>query len=78
MMLRAMVAGCVRNWKLGCGWGWPKGKGVWGKSEKGFVFFFQISFETLKPIEFKQKFESKHSKIMHRHECNRELLYFIN
>jgi hypothetical protein len=55
----------------------PKGKGVRGKSKEGLPFF-PIFFSTLKPIEFKQKFESKHSKIIHRHECNRELLFFIH
>jgi hypothetical protein len=44
---------------MGCGWGWAEREGSEGKEVKR-VLFFQISFETLKPIEFKQKFECKH------------------
>jgi hypothetical protein len=46
----------------------------------GCLLFFLIlfSFKTIKQFEFKSRFESKHPKTMHRHECNSKLLYFIN
>jgi hypothetical protein len=56
--------------RLGVG---QKGKGKEGEVEKVFSIFFK----TLKPNEFKQEFEFKHSKTMHQHVCNSKLLYFI-
>jgi hypothetical protein len=53
----------------GLGWNGRLGK---------FVFFFFYFLLNTQPIEFKQRFESKHSKTMHERECNREFLYFIN
>jgi hypothetical protein len=47
--------------------------------EVGFLFFISIPFlKQANKFEFKPRFESKHSKTMHRHECNGKLLYFIN
>jgi hypothetical protein len=53
------------------------GKGG-GESLLFFSFQTPISFLNKQPFEFKVRFESKHPKTMHLHECNRELLYFIN
>jgi hypothetical protein len=66
--------GCARGEKkeVDCCW-----VGLEWKVGEGFLFF-PNSFLNTQPIEFKQMFESKHSKTMHRHECNREFLYFIN
>jgi hypothetical protein len=53
-------------------WNGPKRKKVGGVKRIGFPFFKNIQTN-----EFKQEFEFKHSKTMHQHVCNSELLYFI-
>jgi hypothetical protein len=58
--------GRLRSWA-------GKEKGERREKGKGF----QISKST-QANEFKPRFESKHPKIMHQHECNSKLLYFIN
>jgi hypothetical protein len=74
-MLRAMVAGCTQNWKLGCSASGPrarlKGKGE-GQLKRGFSIFEKHSNN-----EFKREFKFKHPKMMHQHVCNSKLLYFI-
>jgi hypothetical protein len=45
-------------------------KGIRNKGE-GFFFFFLKNIQT---NEFKYEFEFKHSKTMHQHVCNNELL----
>jgi hypothetical protein len=66
--------GCARAVarETGCSRVGPEGEGV-----RRVCLFFYFLLNT-QSIEFKQRFESKHSKTMHRHECNRELLNFIN
>jgi hypothetical protein len=52
--------------------GW-KGRREGRKKEKGFQFS-----KSTQANEFKTRFESKHPKTMHQHECNSKLLYFFN
>jgi hypothetical protein len=62
--------------KLGCEAGLER-----PARERFALFFFSISISYLKQankFEFKPRFESKHPKTMHQHECNSKLLYFIN
>jgi hypothetical protein len=60
-----------RQEQLGCARG-EKGGGLllgWAGLEGWGMFpFFSNSFLNTQPIEFKQRFESKHSKTMHRRE----------
>jgi hypothetical protein len=64
------------NWAaaLGRNSGWAEGRFA--------LFFFSNSNTFFKKqankFEFKPRFESKHPKTMHQHECNSKLLYFIN
>jgi hypothetical protein len=63
------VAGCTPKTKLGC----RANKRGRRKGKREFSFFV----EKHSNIEFKQKFEFKHPKMMHPHVCNREFLYFF-
>jgi hypothetical protein len=71
-MRRRAALGRMRRRAAVLGWKGRRGKFV--------LSFFKtpISFLNKQPFEFKVRFESKHPKTMHLHECNRELLYFIN
>jgi hypothetical protein len=70
-----------RKEQLGCARGEKGGGLLLGRARMGggeVSSFFLNPFLNTQPIEFKQRFESKHSKTMHRHECDKEFLYFIN
>jgi hypothetical protein len=64
--------------KVGCCGGAGLEQEGFGEVVFSFIFLILFPLKTKKQFEFKSRFESKHPKTMHRHECNSKLLYFIN